>query len=95
MPAMAPANGRPLTETAVSRRSGSASLSIFLANLRLLDLDKVPDWPSITPDAFAGTGAQGQKRRVQCVEWALFKLFAIWDPEEMASVSLKVLRADL
>jgi hypothetical protein len=26
--------------------------------------------------------AQGQKKRIQCVEWALYHLFALWDPEE-------------
>lgn len=60
----------------------------FLRNLRLLDLDQLPDWPDIWPATFAitGTGVQGQKKRVQVVEWALFRLFEIWDPEEAANV---------
>ncbi|KAG5935708.1 hypothetical protein E4U60_002990 [Claviceps pazoutovae] len=60
-------------------------LSVFLTNLRLLDLDLLPDWPDITISTFSTTGVQGQKRRVQCVEWVLFKLFEIWDPEETRS----------
>ncbi|KJZ74556.1 hypothetical protein HIM_06152 [Hirsutella minnesotensis 3608] len=74
-------NGSPGVAAAAS------TLSIFLTNLRLLDLDLLPDWPDITPQVFAasGTGAPGQKRRIQCVEWALFRLFSLWDPEESAN----------
>ncbi|KAF5021750.1 hypothetical protein F66182_6200 [Fusarium sp. NRRL 66182] len=63
---------------------GPSALSIFLTNLKLLDLDQHQDWPGICSETFVsgGTGAQGQKKRVQCVEWALFQLFALWDPEE-------------
>ncbi|KAF7550647.1 hypothetical protein G7Z17_g5587 [Cylindrodendrum hubeiense] len=63
---------------------GPSPLSLFLTNLRLLDLDLRPDWPGIRPETFAagGASAQGQKKRVQCVEWALYQLFAIWDPDE-------------
>ncbi|PTB64908.1 hypothetical protein BBK36DRAFT_1170573 [Trichoderma citrinoviride] len=66
---------------------GPASLSLFLTNLKLLDLDQLPDWPDITAETFAasGTTLQDQKRRVQCVEWALYQLFVIWDPEEAAN----------
>lgn len=38
-----------------------------------------------------GTSAQGQKKRVQCVEWALFRLFEIWDPEETRNASLHII----
>ncbi|KAK2616328.1 hypothetical protein QQS21_000762 [Conoideocrella luteorostrata] len=65
--------------------AGTSPLSIFLTNLRLLDLDLLPDWPDVTTKTFAATGVQGQKRRIQCVEWVLVKLFGIWDPEETAS----------
>ena len=63
-------------------------LSLFLANLRLLDLDLLPGWPNISAETFAiaGMGAQGQKKRVKCVEWALFQLFSLWDPEETRNV---------
>ncbi|KAH6971565.1 HAUS augmin-like complex subunit 6 N-terminus-domain-containing protein [Ilyonectria sp. MPI-CAGE-AT-0026] len=63
---------------------GPSALSMFLTNLRLLDLDLRPDWPGIRPETFVtgGSSAQGQKKRVQCVEWALYQLFALWDPEE-------------
>ncbi|KAM5342322.1 hypothetical protein ACJ41O_013288 [Fusarium nematophilum] len=63
---------------------GPSGLSIFLTNLRLLGLDQHPEWPGISAETFAagGSSAQGQKKRVQCVEWALFQLFGLWDPEE-------------
>ncbi|KAL3953990.1 hypothetical protein ACCO45_011946 [Purpureocillium lilacinum] len=70
-----------------SHGTGPSSVSVFLTNLRLLDLDLLPDWPGITAETFATTGAsvQGQKRRIHCVEWALFRLFSLWDPEEAAN----------
>ncbi|MCJ1468129.1 hypothetical protein MMC07_006757 [Pseudocyphellaria aurata] len=59
------------------------SPSVFLRNLRLLDLDKCPDWPSISPQLFSTKDAlKTQKNRIHCVEWALYRLFEIWDPEE-------------
>lgn len=67
---------------------GPSALSLFLTNLHLLDLDKLPDWPGICVETFVtgGSSAQGQKKRVHCVEWALFQLFALWDPEETKKV---------
>lgn len=67
---------------------GPPALSIFLTNLNLLDLDQHEDWPDIRAETFAtgGSSAQGLKKRVQCVEWALFHLFALWDPEETKKV---------
>ncbi|KAK0645700.1 HAUS augmin-like complex subunit 6 N-terminus-domain-containing protein, partial [Cercophora newfieldiana] len=65
------------TPTAVS------NVSLFLTNLRLLDLDLYPDWPDISASTFgARDAAQGQKKRIQCVEWALYRLFTLWDPDE-------------
>ncbi|KAL1897525.1 hypothetical protein Cpir12675_002313 [Ceratocystis pirilliformis] len=61
----------------------SRCLKLFLANLRALDLDLRPDWPDISPLTFASSASSlGQKKRVQSVEWALFYLFKLWDPEE-------------
>ncbi|KAG6041169.1 hypothetical protein E4U41_005807 [Claviceps citrina] len=68
-----------------SAAAATPPLSVFLTNLRLLDLDLLPDWPCITMDTFATTGVQGQKTRIQRVEWVLVKLFEIWDPEETYS----------
>lgn len=61
--------------------------SVFLANLRFLDFDKRPDWPSISPSLFSVKDApRNQKNRIQCVEWALYHLFELWDPEETRNV---------
>jgi len=58
-------------------------VSLFLTNLRLLDLDRYPDWPEISASTFGTRDtAQGQKKRIQCVEWALYRLFTLWDPDE-------------
>lgn len=66
-----------------------SNVALFLTNLRLLDLDRLPDWPKITELTFSTKDTQqNQKRRVQCVEWSLYRLFEIWDAEETRTVSL-------
>ncbi|KAI1133720.1 HAUS augmin-like complex subunit 6 N-terminus-domain-containing protein [Nemania abortiva] len=58
----------------------TSNVLLFLTNSRLLDLDLQPDWPDITPTTFsAKDAAGGQKKRIQCVEWALYQLFSLWD----------------
>ena len=68
-----------------------SNITIFLTNLHLLDLDLLDDWPDITTLTFSTKDAQqNQKKRVQCVEWALYQLFVIWDPEETRNVKTDV-----
>lgn len=67
--------------------AGPSYVTLFITNLRLLDLDLRDDWPDITVVTFSTKDAQqNQKKRIQGVEWALFQLFAIWDPEETRNV---------
>ncbi|RYP70419.1 hypothetical protein DL771_005460 [Monosporascus sp. 5C6A] len=61
----------------------TSNIALFLTNLRLLELDLEPDWPDITLTTFsAKDAAGGQKKRIQCVEWALYQLFTLWDQDE-------------
>jgi hypothetical protein len=53
--------------------------------LRLLDLDLLNDWPGITVQTFSAKNAD-QRQRIGGTEWALFRLFEIWDPDETAQV---------
>ncbi|KAL2267141.1 hypothetical protein VTJ83DRAFT_4418 [Remersonia thermophila] len=76
-------------DLALAPPTSPSNVALFLTNLRLLDLDLRPDWPDLTPSLFAGTshGARhatqdGHKARVQAVEWALYHLFALWDPDD-------------
>jgi hypothetical protein len=63
--------------------TATSHVSLFLTNLRLLDLDLDEDWPGITHATFSSKDAVGgQKKRIQCVEWALYQLFVLWDPLE-------------
>ncbi|KAG7287558.1 hypothetical protein NEMBOFW57_007070 [Staphylotrichum longicolle] len=63
--------------------TGPSNISLFLTNLRLLDLDLHPDWPDINALTFTSKdAAQGQKKRIQSVEWTLYHLFRLWDPDE-------------
>ncbi|KAH8590478.1 HAUS augmin-like complex subunit 6 N-terminus-domain-containing protein [Bisporella sp. PMI_857] len=72
-------NLKPPTTSTSLPLPGPSSIQLFLTNLRLLDLDLQDDWPNITASTFS---TKDQKRRIQCVEWALYQLFYIWDPEE-------------
>ncbi|KAL2190012.1 hypothetical protein L209DRAFT_749993 [Thermothelomyces heterothallicus CBS 203.75] len=75
----------PSTTTSHQTTSPTARshVSLFLANLRLLNLDQHPDWPDINALTFSTKDlAQGQKKRIQSVEWALYHLFRLWDPDE-------------
>src|ERR1700760_2100530 len=64
---------------------------LFLTNLRLLDLDNRSDWPNISSKTFSSkdTLNQNQKARIRCSEWALYRLFELWDPEETRDVRLR------
>lgn len=64
----------------------SNNIQCFLTNLRLLDLDSLPDWPVFDDQTFAI-----QKKRIQSTEWALYQLFCLWDPDEARSVRLSSL----
>lgn len=69
-----------LTKKAGHRSIGTSNIALFLANLRLLDLDLRSDWPRISARDFDTRDVhQNQKRRITCVEWALYRLFEIWD----------------
>ncbi|KAL2061526.1 hypothetical protein VTL71DRAFT_6903 [Oculimacula yallundae] len=71
------------TSISTQALNGPSNITLFLTNLRLLDLDLRPDWPDISALTFSTKDAQqNQKKRIQCVEWALFQLFALWDVEE-------------
>jgi len=70
---------------AANTQASPSNIALFLTNLRLLDLDLQDDWPGITVATFS-TKDQNQKKRIQAVEWALYQLFAIWDPEETLNV---------
>lgn len=75
----------PTTSAAVATHipSVTSHISLFLTNLRLLDLDQDEDWPDISPLTFSSKDAAGgQKKRIQCVEWALYNLFVLWDENE-------------
>ncbi|KAI1444209.1 HAUS augmin-like complex subunit 6 N-terminus-domain-containing protein [Annulohypoxylon stygium] len=73
----------PATITSAQIPTSTSNVALFLTNLRLLDLDLEPDWPGITVATFsAKDAASGQKKRIQCVEWALYQLFTLWDPDE-------------
>ena len=56
---------------------------LFITSLRLLDLDLRPDWPHIAVHTFSAKNAD-QRQRIAAAEWALFRLFELYDPLETA-----------
>ena len=62
-------------------------VSFFIANCRLLDLDKRSDWPSININTFSTNDAeQSLQNRIRCAEWVLFRLVEILDPRQAREV---------
>ena len=95
-PVATSANEAPAPSKHSSTSTATAShVSLFLTNLRLLDLDLLPDWPDINSLTFTNKdAAQGQKKRIQCVEWALYQLFSLWDPEEAHNVRIRMISSE-
>ncbi|KAK4498976.1 hypothetical protein PRZ48_009487 [Zasmidium cellare] len=52
-------------------------ICLFVKNVRLLNLDLLPDWPAITPSSFSSLDA---RTRIRCTEWCLYQLFHVYDP---------------
>ncbi|KAI0971410.1 HAUS augmin-like complex subunit 6 N-terminus-domain-containing protein [Xylaria arbuscula] len=76
----APPSSTPPLQKAPQIPTCTSNVLLFLTNARLLDLDLESDWPDITPTTFSAKDALGgQKKRIQCVEWALYQLFSLWD----------------
>ncbi|KAJ5273270.1 hypothetical protein N7478_008395 [Penicillium angulare] len=74
MAAPRPARPKPL------EWNGPSYQAIFIRNLKLLHLDQREDWPDITLRSLSSSSAN-QRQRIRLVEWALYYLFNIWDPE--------------
>ena len=74
---------------ALAPTHASSSIPLLLTNLHLLDLDRRDDWPSLTAQTFTSKNTlQNEKTRIQCVEWAFYRLFETWDPVETKDVRL-------
>ncbi|KAL3457482.1 HAUS augmin-like complex subunit 6 N-terminus-domain-containing protein [Aspergillus heterothallicus] len=54
--------------------------TVLIRNLHLLELDQLEDWSSITPRILAPS-SQNQRQRIKAVEWILYHLISLWDPE--------------
>jgi hypothetical protein len=71
---------------------GPSHQDVFIRNLKLLQLDQREDWPGISIRALSAS-SQNQRQRIRLVEWALYYLFAIWDPEGTQNVHILKLAA--
>jgi HAUS augmin-like complex subunit 6 N-terminus len=70
--------------------------NLLLSNLRLLQLDRLDDWPNITLKTYTTKDGQSanQKHRIQATEWILYRLFELWDPSQTQYVSLAPISRD-
>ncbi|KAL4863727.1 hypothetical protein BDV12DRAFT_22582 [Aspergillus spectabilis] len=57
-----------------------SSQTVLIRNLQLLNLDQLDDWPGITLRTLSPS-SQNQRQRIKAVEWILYRLIALWDPE--------------
>ncbi|EAU37859.1 conserved hypothetical protein [Aspergillus terreus NIH2624] len=57
-----------------------SSLAVFVRNLQLLQLDRRQDWPAISVRSLS-PASHNQRQRLKAIEWALYHLVALWDPE--------------
>ncbi|KAK5190878.1 hypothetical protein LTR72_000689 [Exophiala xenobiotica] len=58
-------------------------IQIFIRTLHLLELDLLTDFPDISESTFHAAKAPTKlQQRVKGVEWALYRLFELHDPEE-------------
>jgi hypothetical protein len=74
---------------ATSRAVRPPLADLFITNLRLLELDTLEDWPDITSSTYFKKDGQvlNTKERISCTEWALYRLFELWDPDQARYVS--------
>ncbi|KAE8350891.1 HAUS augmin-like complex subunit 6 N-terminus-domain-containing protein [Aspergillus coremiiformis] len=73
-------SSRPPSRSKTSDWTPQSSLTVFVRNLHLLQLDYHDDWPGITVRSLSPS-SQNQRQRVRVIEWALYQLVALWDPE--------------
>jgi hypothetical protein len=57
--------------------SPRSNISIFVHALHLLDLDRLPDWPSISESLYISKSVQNLQARVKSTEWALYHIFRL------------------
>lgn len=88
----------PIASTSILAHSkqehynGPSHLTLFLRNLRLLQLDLAEGWPDITAETFSTRdNQQNIKKRIQSVEWTLYQLFCLWDPKDAHEVPWRYL----
>ncbi|KAK4554530.1 hypothetical protein LTR86_008384 [Recurvomyces mirabilis] len=59
-------------------------ITLFLTNLRLLDLDLLPDYPSPTPTPATFHSHSDARLRTRTTEFGLYHLFRLYDPATTA-----------
>lgn len=60
------------------------NIAIFVRTLHLLDLDLLPDFPSITESTLrvSSKAPSNLQHRVKSIEWALYRLYELYDPDD-------------
>lgn len=71
------ANGHRRTKSTARVPTWASLITLYITNLRLLNLDLLPDWPDITATTFSNADARA---RIRASEWSLYQLFRLYDP---------------
>lgn len=74
---LAQTNGHRRTKSTPRAATWASLITLYITNLRLLNLDLLPDWPDITATTFSNVDARA---RIKASEWSLYQLFRLYDP---------------
>ena len=79
-----------------SKSKGRPNSVLILTNLRLLGFEQRNDWPKASSQSFRQADlAQVRHDNVYFIEWILYRLFEIWDPDLTREVSSYMCRSFL
>ena len=70
--------------------TGRTNLSTYVKILHLLEIDLLQDWPNLSVQTFSTRSPnQNLQYRVKAVEWSLFRLLELYDPQTTRDVGLQ------
>ncbi|GAB7362988.1 hypothetical protein MBLNU230_g3283t1 [Neophaeotheca triangularis] len=67
------------TTTTTAKADETALVNLYLTDLRLLNLDLLPDWPHIVTSHFLPQTGHATRTRLTSTEWSLYQLFRLYD----------------
>lgn len=76
--ATAPVHKRTASSiSSLSKLKNPSFITLYITNLKLLDLDLLQDWPDLSALSFSTSES---RTRIRSTEWSLYQLFLLFDP---------------